>query len=129
MSRIPEKVQLHRKSAILSLQYADGTKFELPAEFLRVYSPSAEVRGHGQDVLQTGKRQVQIRDIESVGHYAIRLLFDDGHDSGIYSWDYLHQLGSEQEQRWKDYLDRLERDGGRRDPLPPGTQAIKIQEP
>lgn len=131
MSHTPKQVQLHRKSAVLSLHYADGTVFNLPAEYLRVYSPSAEVRGHGrnQATLQTGKRQVRITDVESTGRYAIRLVFDDGHDSGIYSWDYLHELGSQQEQLWQDYLEQLKLAGAGRDPLPPGTQAIKIQEP
>lgn len=131
MKRIPDKIRLHRKSAVLSLQYADGSHFDLPAEYLRVQSPSAEVRGHGRSggSLPVGKRGVQILDIETVGHYAIRLIFDDGHDSGIYGWDYLYQLGEEQEARWRDYLQQLEAQGARRDPLPPGTQAIKIQEP
>src|SRR5690606_32715785 len=90
----PTEIKLHKRSAMLELAWADGRRSELPAEFLRVYSPSAEVRGHGQgqEVLQTGKRRVGIRRLEPVGNYAVRLHFDDGHDTGIYSWEYLHEL-------------------------------------
>jgi len=128
MSRVPQQIQLHRQSARLTLRYADGTVYELPAEFLRVHSPSAEVRGHGsgQATLQTGKRQVKIRQVESMGNYAIRLVFDDGHESGIYSWEYLDELGERQEELWRLYLERLKQTGARRDPLPDGVQAINI---
>ena len=94
----PTDIQLHQKSRILELRYADGSHFELPCEFLRVYSPSAEVRGHGpgQEVLQVGKEDVNITAIEPVGNYAVKLVFSDGHDTGIYDWDYLYKLGTEQ---------------------------------
>jgi DUF971 family protein len=115
--KTPSKIQLHRKSKVLELTYGDGT-FRLSAEYLRVYSPSAEVKGHGpgQEVLQTGKQHVGITGLESAGNYAIRLIFDDGHDSGIYTWDYLYDLGSNQDRYWQDYLDRLEKAGKSRDP-------------
>lgn len=118
LNRIPSDIRLHRKSGILELRYASGTTHELPAEFLRVYSPSAEVRGHGagQEVLQTGKRHVQLTDVEAIGNYAIKLVFDDGHDSGIYTWEYLYDLGAHHEVYWQDYLDRLNRAGASRDP-------------
>lgn len=129
MNTTPERINLHRKSARLSLHYADGTVYELPAELLRVYSPSAEVRGHGtgQKVLQTGKRQIGIKAVEAMGNYAIRLEFDDGHDSGIYSWDYLHELGERQDELWQLYLDELRQAGASRDPLPEGVQVINIR--
>ena len=127
----PTGVRLRRKSALLELSYANGTVYELPAEFLRVYSPSAEVRGHGkgQAVLQTGKRQVGLIGAEAVGHYGIRLIFDDRHDSGIYSWDYLYELCSQQETLWQDYLNRLQAAGASRDALPADTQVITIVDP
>jgi DUF971 family protein len=127
----PTGVRLRRKSALLELGYADGTVYELPAEFLRVYSPSAEVRGHGkgQAVLQTGKRQVGLIGAEAMGHYGIRLIFDDRHDSGIYSWDYLYELCSQQETLWQDYLNRLQAAGASRDALPADTQVITIVDP
>ena len=114
---IPTEITLHRGSRRLELAFDDGSRFELPFEFLRVYSPSAEVRGHGpgQEVLQTGKRLVNIVNIEPVGHYAVKLVFSDGHDSGLYSWDYLYQLGREQEARWAEYLARLAAAGASRD--------------
>lgn len=114
---IPTEITLHRKSHILELGFEDGTRFQLPAEFLRVYSPSAEVRGHGpgQETLQTGKRNVEITDIEGVGNYAIKPVFSDGHDTGIYSWDLLYDLGANHEQLWADYLARLENAGASRD--------------
>ncbi|MCW8195352.1 DUF971 domain-containing protein [Proteobacteria bacterium 005FR1] len=125
--KTPSKVQLHKKSKVLELIYSDGT-FRLPAEFLRVYSPSAEVKGHGpgQETLQTGKQYVGISGLESAGNYAIRIIFDDGHDSGIYSWDYLYDLGSKQEQYWRDYLQRLEKAGKSRDP---DTSAVRFVTP
>jgi DUF971 family protein len=105
----PTDIQLHQKSRVLELGYADGTSFRLPCEFLRVYSPSAEVRGHGpgQDKLQIGKEDVNITEIEPVGHYAVKLVFSDGHDTGIFDWDYLYNLGVEQEQLWAEYLEKL----------------------
>jgi DUF971 family protein len=101
---------------VLELAYDDGRSFRLPFEFLRVYSPSAEVRGHGpgQEVLQTGKRDVDITALEPVGSYAIQPMFSDGHNTGIYSWDYLYELGANQEQLWADYLSRLETAGSSR---------------
>lgn len=125
--KTPQKITLHRKSGILELVYPDGS-FRLPAEFLRVYSPSAEVKGHGpgQEVLQTGKQNVGIDSLETAGNYAIRIIFDDGHDSGIYSWDYLYDLGSKQEAYWRDYLRRLEAAGKSRDP---DTGVVKFVSP
>jgi len=114
----PTDIVLHQQSRILEVAFDDGKVFKLPCELLRVYSPSAEVRGHGpgQEVLQTGKREVGIAAIEPVGNYAVRLVFSDGHDTGLYSWDYLYSLGENQEALWKQYLDRLEKAGARRRP-------------
>lgn len=130
-SPVPTDIRLRKKSGLLELQYSDGTRFELPAELLRVYSPSAEVKGHGKgrEVLQTGKRQVRMTAIEAVGQYAVRLSFDDGHDSGIYSWDTLFELGERQQELWQQYLSRLQQAQASRDALPAGTQAIKIVDP
>jgi DUF971 family protein len=124
----PTEIILHKKSATLELGYADGTSNTLSAEFLRVHSPSAEVRGHGkgQEVLQTGKRQVKISNIEIVGNYAIKITFDDGHNSGIYSWRYLLELATQRESLWNDYLMKLEAEKASREPLPAGTQVINI---
>ena len=107
--RIPTGITLHQKSRILEIAFADGRTFRLPYEFLRVYSPSAEVRGHGpgQEVLQVGKRQVEIRGLEPVGSYAVQPQFSDGHNTGIYSWDYLYELGENQERMWSQYLEKL----------------------
>ncbi len=114
----PASVKIHRKSATLELGYPDGTGYTLSAEYLRVFSPSAEVQGHGpgQSVLQHGKADVQFRDLEQQGHYAIKITFSDGHDSGIYSWDYLKRLGEDYEQNWQTYQDRLQRAGKSRKP-------------
>jgi len=114
---IPTEITLHKKSRVLELGFEDGTRYQLPAEFLRVYSPSAEVRGHGpgQETLQTGKRNVEITDLEAVGNYAVKPSFSDGHDSGLYSWDLLYDLGANQETLWADYLARLEKAGASRD--------------
>jgi DUF971 family protein len=114
----PTEIRLRQKSRILCIGFDNGSEFELPFEYLRVYSPSAEVRGHGpgQDVLQTGKENVNITGLEPMGHYALRIIFDDGHDSGLYSWRYLYELGSEQAERWQDYLDRLSAAGYARQP-------------
>ena len=113
----PTEIILHRKSKTLELAFDDGQRFQLPFEFLRVMSPSAEVKGHGpgQEVLQVGKRNVLLSEIEPVGSYAIKLVFDDGHDSGLYTWEYLHQLGSNQQALWQDYLGQLEQAGASRD--------------
>ena len=126
---IPTEIKLHRKSARLELTYAERKPVVLSAEFLRVHSPSAEVRGHGrgQEVLQTGKKFVAIKHIESVGNYAIKLNFDDGHDSGIYSWEYLLKLGEQQGSLWQDYLAKLRTSGQTREPLPTDTQVIQIK--
>jgi DUF971 family protein len=109
----------------MELSFADGTRFRLPYEFLRVYSPSAEVRGHGpgQETLQVGKREVTIAEVEPVGNYAIRPKFSDGHETGIYSWDYLYELGSRQEAMWGRYLKRLEAAGASRDADPNAVTA------
>jgi DUF971 family protein len=109
----PTGIELHQKSRVLEVTFDDSARFELPCEYLRVYSPSAEVQGHGpgQQVLQLGKEQVGITDIEPVGNYAVRLVFDDGHRTGIYSWDYLYELGTQQEQKWRTYLERLKAAG------------------
>ena len=126
---VPTEIKLHRRSATLELTYAGREPVVLSAEFLRVHSPSAEVRGHGrgQEVLQTGKRYVAIKHIESVGNYAIKINFDDGHDSGIYSWDYLLELGENEGSLWQDYLARLQHNGQTREPLPADTQVIQIK--
>ncbi|MES3007186.1 MAG: DUF971 domain-containing protein [Pseudomonadota bacterium] len=120
MTSSPTEIHLRRRSGLLELAYADGNRYSLNAEFLRVHSPSADVRGHGQgqSVLQTGKRDVGLMSIESVGLYAIKLVFSDGHSSGIYSWDYLHELCARQEEMWQDYLQRLQEAGASRDPAP-----------
>lgn len=114
---IPTEITLHKKSRLLELKFDDGSHYQLPAEFLRVWSPSAEVRGHGpgQETLQTGKRNVEITALEPVGNYAVQPTFSDGHSSGIYSWDLLHNLGANQEALWADYLERLENAGASRD--------------
>ena len=105
----PTAITLHQASRVLEIAFDDGRSFRLPYEFLRVHSPSAEVRGHGpgQETLQTGKRDVTIDDIEPVGHYALRPKFSDGHDSGLYSWDYLYDLGERHDELWRSYLERL----------------------
>lgn len=113
----PTEITLHKQSRTLDIAFDDGARFAFPCEYLRVYSPSAEVRGHGpgQEVLQFGKRDVAIEEIEPVGVYAVKLVFSDGHDTGIYSWDYLYDLGAKQDANWKTYLARLEREGKSRD--------------
>jgi DUF971 family protein len=118
MEEAPTDIRLRRRSRLLTVSYADGASFDLPFEYLRVYSPSAEVRGHspGQEVLQTGKEDVQITAVQPVGHYAVRLVFDDGHDTGLYRWGYLRELGENQPKLWQDYLDRLEAAGYPRRP-------------
>ena len=115
---IPTEIKLHQASRKMEIAFDDGMRFELPFEFLRVYSPSAEVRGHGpgQEVLQVGKRDVDINNIEPVGQYAVALTFSDGHNSGIYSWDYLYHLGVDQDTLWAEYLRRMEEAGASRDP-------------
>ena len=109
----PVSIKLHQKTSLLEIEYDDGQQFEFSTEFLRVYSPSADVRGHGpgQGVLQTGKEKVTITTIEPIGNYAIKLHFDDGHDTGIYSWSYLYDMGINKQQYWQIYLEALERAG------------------
>jgi len=109
MSARPASITLRTRSRVLAVTFSDGTQFELPFEYLRVYSPSAEVRGHGpgQETLQIGKHNVNITKVEPVGNYAVRLIFDDGHDTGLYTWSYLYELGREREKKWQRYLDRL----------------------
>ena len=119
---IPTEITLHRGSRRLELAFDDGSRFDLPFEFLRVYSPSAEVRGHGpgQETLQQGKRDVDIVDIAPVGNYAIKPTFSDGHDSGIFTWDYLYELGQQQDALWAQYTERLAAAGADRDaPMAP----------
>ncbi len=107
---VPTSITVHRQSHTLELEFESGQKFSLPFELLRVYSPSAEVRGHGpgQEVLQTGKRNVELTALEPVGHYAVQPHFSDGHNTGIYNWEYLHWLGANQDSLWEDYLQRLD---------------------
>lgn len=114
---IPTEIKLHQQSRLMEVSFADGSHFQLPYEYLRVFSPSAEVRGHGvgQETLQTGKRNVAIQSLEPVGNYAVKPTFSDGHDSGMYSWDTLYDLGSHYEEYWQDYLARLEAAGASRD--------------
>lgn len=114
---IPSAITLHQKSRVLELSYADGQSYRLDFEYLRVFTPSAEARGHGpgQEVLQTGKRQVVLEGVEPVGTYALRLIFSDGHDSGLYSWDLLHNLAVHQGALWQEYLQQIEAAGLSRD--------------
>ena len=114
----PTEINLHQVSRVLDVAFEDGRRFSLPCEYLRVFSPSAEVRGHGpgQEVLQVGKREVGITAVEPVGVYAVKLVFSDGHDTGIYSWDYLYDLGEKHDANWKGYLARLQAAGKSRDP-------------
>lgn len=118
---MPTRLVVHQKSRILEVEFDTGACFKLPFELMRVYSPSAEVRGHGpgQETLQVGKRDVEINQLEPVGMYAIKPVFSDGHDSGLFSWEYLHWLGENQEGLWNDYLTRLNEAGGSRDPNAP----------
>ncbi|MDZ7644306.1 MAG: DUF971 domain-containing protein [Woeseiaceae bacterium] len=122
MDPTPTEIRLRRQSRCLSVTFDDGLSVDLPFEYLRVCSPSAEVKGHGpgQEVLQTGKEDVQVTAVEPVGRYAVRLVFDDGHNTGLYTWRYLHELGSEYESRWRDYLDRLAAAGYARRTSPDG---------
>ena len=113
----PTEIKLHQKSRVLEIAFDDGKRFSLPFEFLRVHSPSAEVRGHGpgQEVLQVGKKDVDITNIEPVGSYAVQLVFSDGHDSGLYSWNYLYDMGANQDAMWKHYLERMQAAGASRE--------------
>lgn len=119
----PIEIKLHQKSRVLEVSFADGKTFRLPCEFLRVYSPSAEVRGHGpgQEVLQTGKKDVDISKIEPIGTYAVQLHFSDNHNTGLYSWDILYDYGVHQQEMWAHYLKRLQEAGASREPAGPGN--------
>jgi DUF971 family protein len=122
MTAQPTALTVHQTSRVLEVAFDDGAQFRIPFELLRVYSPSAEVQGHGpgQEVLQTGKRHVVIEDIQAVGHYAVQPRFSDGHDTGIFSWDYLYRLGAEQSALWQRYEERLRAAGADRDaPMAP----------
>ena len=116
----PTEILLHQKSRVLEIAFSDGKRFRLPCEFLRVYSPSAEVRGHGpgQEVLQVGKKDVEITELDPVGSYAVRPVFSDGHNTGIYSWDYFYTLGVNQDEMWRRYLERIAEAGASRDAQP-----------
>lgn len=109
MDHTPVEIRLRKASRLLAVAFDDGSRFELPFEYLRVHSPSAEVKGHGpgEGILVTGKEAAQVARIEPVGHYAVRLVFDDGHDTGLYTWDYLYELGRDRDRKWRAYLDRL----------------------
>jgi DUF971 family protein len=114
----PTEIKLHQVSRQMEITFDDGKRFELSYEFLRVYSPSAEVRGHGpgQEVLQAGKKDIEITAIEPVGSYAVQPRFSDGHDSGLYSWDYLYEIASDRDRLWQQYLQRLQAAGASREP-------------
>lgn len=120
---IPTAIKLHKASRTLELEYGPDQRYVLPAEFLRVHSPSAEVQGHGNPILQTGKINVALEGLEPAGQYALKLTFSDGHDSGLYTWDYLHLLATNQQQMWADYLDALAAAGKSRDP---DTSPVKL---
>lgn len=117
MPRLPTVINLHKASKTLSLTYAPDEVYHLPAEFLRVHSPSAEVQGHGKPILQFGKVNVGLTGLEPAGQYALKLIFDDGHDSGLFTWEYLEQLCLRQEALWEDYLEQLRLAGKSRDPV------------
>ena len=114
---MPTELVLHQQSRRLDIAFDDGARFSIPFELMRVCSPSAEVQGHGpgQEVLQTGKRQVRITELEPAGNYALKITFSDGHDSGLFDWDYLYHLATEQDTLWQDYLQRLQQAGASRD--------------
>jgi DUF971 family protein len=113
----PTEITVHQQSRVLEVGFADGRQFRIPFELMRVYSPSAEVQGHGpgQEVLQTGKREVELTALEPIGNYAVQPSFSDGHDTGIFSWDYLYYLGSQQDELWRRYEERLQQAGADRD--------------
>jgi len=115
-TQLPSDIKLHKASKTLTLKYASGEEYHLPAEFLRVHSPSAEVQGHGKPILQFGKIGVGLSKVEPAGQYALKLTFDDGHDSGLFTWEYLYQLAVRQEDLWNDYLAELKAAGKTRDP-------------
>ena len=123
---IPTEIKLHQKSRMMEISFSDGRRFNLSYEFLRVFSPSAEVRGHGpgQETLQVGKKNVEITQLEPVGSYAVQPTFSDGHDTGIYSWDYLYGLGAHHDELWASYLERMEAAGASREPGIGGLQPV-----
>jgi len=123
MTKLPTAIQLHKASKTLTLKYGPEEEYHLPAEFLRVHSPSAEVQGHGNPILQFGKLGVGLTRVEPAGQYALKLTFDDGHDSGLFTWEYLYQLAQRQEALWEDYLTELKTAGKTRDP---SEQVIKL---
>lgn len=110
----PTEIRLRKSAGVVAVSFDDGSRYELPFEYLRVFSPSAEVRGHGTEILQVGKEKVKVVGVEPVGSYAVRLKFDDGHDTGLYSWPVLHELGVNREQDWERYLKRLKDAGYQR---------------
>lgn len=116
----PTEIKLRRKSSVLEVAFGDGARYQLPFEYLRVYSPSAEVRGHGagEGKLELAKERVQVTAVDPVGNYSVRLVFDDGHDTGLYTWTYLRDLGENYDARWARYLERCEKLGYERKPLP-----------
>lgn len=116
MSKLPTGINLHKASKTLTLTYGPDEVYQLPAEFLRVHSPSAEVQGHGKPILQFGKLGVGLSKVEPAGQYALKLTFDDGHDSGLFTWEYLYQLALRQDDLWNDYLAQLKAAGKTRDP-------------
>lgn len=124
----PLSIKLRTRSRVLEVAFDDATQFELPFEYLRVYSPSAEVRGHGpgQETLQVGKHEVVIKAVEPVGNYAVKLVFDDGHDTGLYTWAYLHELGRDHAVKWQNYLDRL-KELGIPYPTPPARKSLLMK--
>jgi DUF971 family protein len=127
----PTDIRLHQKSHVLEVAFDDGSRFEFPCEFLRVFSPSAEVQGHGpgQERLQWGKKNVNITSVQPVGNYAVQLYFDDGHDTGIYSWDLLYRFGANQDEMWRDYLAQVEQAGVSREPVDAGAGAVDANAP
>lgn len=124
-TRIPKNIELHQRTKMLELIYSEDERYSLSCEYLRVYSPSAEVKGHGpgQEILQTGKINVTINGIQPMGNYALQLIFSDGHDSGIYSWEYMYKLATEEASLWQDYLDQINKAGASRDP---DIQVVRI---
>lgn len=116
-SPTPTALTVHSQSRVLEIAFSDGTTFKIPFELLRIYSPSAEVQGHGpgQEILQTGKRDVTLIELEPIGNYAVKPVFSDGHESGLFTWDYLYHLGADQDQLWQDYQRRLDTAGVQRD--------------
>lgn len=122
---LPTKIHYHKQSRQLELEFNDGLQVQLSAEFLRVHSPSAEVRGHGKQlpILQYGKKDVTILDVQAAGNYALKISFDDGHDTGLYSWDYLYNIGKNHDELWQMYLDRLAKEGQKRE-----AQSIQIHQ-